>query len=114
MDVKLETEALAAVNERQPVIATPTKAHARPKIADVSNDNAAEEGVSEDRPPTVSELAEIYMQPRQKIGPDVVVKLGGGVGPNPNGIKHTNGGPYVPPTPVPEKKPGLDLQASSE
>jgi len=110
VDVTLDEEALAKVNERKPVIVIPTKSSERPVLTEVPS----EEAVPEDQPPSVAELAEIYMTSRTKVFPDVSLTLGGGVGPNPNGIKHTNGGPYVPPIPVPEKSPGLDLQASKE
>lgn len=115
VDVALDDAKLAEVKAREPEIALPTPAPERSEIKTTQAvEEPKEEVIPEDKPPSIAELAEIYMTPRQKTGEDVRITLGGGVGPNPNGIKHTNGGPYVAPTPVPEKKPALDLQASSE
>jgi len=114
VDVVLDEAKLAEVNAREPKIILPTRSPSPPQIAAVVPQDEAEEEIPEDKPPSLRDLAEIYMTPRQKIAEDVRVELGGGVGPNPNGIKHTDGGPYVPPIPVPTPKPGLDLQASKE
>lgn len=84
----------------------------------VSGDNDAPEDaaedVPEDRPPSIRELAAIYLKPVQKLRKDVRVSLGGGTGPNPFGIRHTDGGPYRAPIPVPELRPALDLEKSEE
>jgi len=120
VDIALNEDEIAKVETREPIIASPTPSPSPPDLTEAKVEDVEEvkevkkETVLEDKPPSLAELAEIYMTPRQKIGEDVRVTLGGGVGPNPNGIKHTDGGPYVAPTPVPTKKPALDLQASSE
>ena len=60
------------------------------------------------------ELAEIFLVPHDKIRPDERLSLGGALGPNPFNIKHTNGGPYKAPLPVPEKRPALDLAKTED
>ena len=75
---------------------------------------AAEDTVPEDKPPTLRELAQLYLVPHDSLRSEEFLKLGGGIGPNPFGIKHTDGGPYKAPIPVPEKRPGLDLAEAEE
>lgn len=63
---------------------------------------------------SAKEQSEIYFQPVENLRDDVRIQLGGGVGPNPFGIKHTQGNVYEPPIPVPIKRPALDLEAPKE
>ena len=63
---------------------------------------------------SLRELSEIYLKPVSDLREDVRIQLGGGTGPNPNGIKHTQGGNYEPPIPVPIKRPALDSESPSE
>ena len=77
-------------------------------------EEAAEDTIPEDEPPTLRELAQLYLVPHNTLRPEEVLKLGGGIGPNPFGVKHTDGGPYKAPIPVPEKRPGLDLAEAEE
>lgn len=64
------------------------------------------------------EQAEQYFVPATGLRPDLELMTGGATGLNPNGIQHTNGGNYVAPIPVPNKRPApdlqLDLQSTSE
>ncbi len=70
--------------------------------------------IPEDNPPTPRELARIYFQPRSDLRKDLALSLAGATGPNPFAIKHTNGGVYQPPVPVPQKRPALDLAQAEE
>lgn len=79
-----------------------------------ANNSVGQEAVPEDNPPTLSELADLYLQPVSDPGEEQTLELGGATGPNPFGIPNTNGGRFVPPTPVPEPKPGLDLKKLEE
>ena len=63
---------------------------------------------------SLKEKAKLYLKPRSDLRADVRVSLGGGVGPNPFGLKHTGGSKYKPQIPVPQKRPALDLKASEE
>ncbi len=63
---------------------------------------------------TLRQMSEIYLQPVANIREDLRIELGGGTGPNPHGIKHTQGGIYQPPIPVPIKRPALDLEPAKE
>lgn len=64
-----------------------------------------EDGIPEDQPPTLKEMEVIYLTARQKVGEVVNIKLGGGVGRNPHGIRHHEGGPAKPVIPVPTRRP---------
>ena len=63
---------------------------------------------------SAKQQSEIYFQPVDNLREDVRIELGGGVGPNPFGIKHTQGNLYQPPIPVPIKRPALDSESPSE
>lgn len=63
---------------------------------------------------SLKEQSKLYFQPVSNLRDDVRIKLGGGVGPNPFGIRHTKGDVYQPPIPVPIKRPALDLAVSKE
>ena len=63
---------------------------------------------------SAKEQSEIYFQPVENLRDDVRIQLGGGNGPNPFGIKHTQGDVYQPPIPVPIKRPALDSESPSE
>lgn len=63
---------------------------------------------------SIKELAQKYLQPVENLREDVRIQLGGGTGPNPHGIKHTQGGNYKAPIPVPIKRPALDSVSPSE
>ncbi len=78
-------------------------------LANTDKGSVKDDKIPEDRPPSLRELAQLYLVPRKDLKGDEVLKLGGAVGPNPFGIKHTDGGPYKAPIPVPEKRPTLDL-----
>lgn len=64
--------------------------------------------------PSLKQRAKQLLKPRKDLRKDVAIKLGGGVGPNPFGIKHTNGGVYKSPIPVPQKRPALDLSEAQD
>ena len=72
------------------------------------------EKADEEQSLSLRELSEIYLKPVSDLREDVRIQLGGGTGPNPNGIKHTQGGNYEPPIPVPIKRPALDSESPSE
>ncbi|MEL7429064.1 MAG: D-alanyl-D-alanine carboxypeptidase family protein [Pseudomonadota bacterium] len=80
----------------------------------VSEREVDQERVPEDNPPTLSELADLYLQPVSDPGEEQSLSLGGATGPNPFGILHTNGGRYVAPIPVPDPNPALDLKKPDE
>ena len=63
---------------------------------------------------SAKQQSEIYFQPVDNLREDVRIELGGGDGPNPFGIKHTQGNLYQPPIPVPIKRPALDSESPSE
>lgn len=63
---------------------------------------------------SAKQQSEIYFQPVDNLREDVRIELGGGDGPNPFGIKHTQGNLYQPPIPVPIKRPALDSDSPSE
>lgn len=63
---------------------------------------------------SLKQLSKKYLKPVGKLRADVRVNLGGGVGPNPHGLKHTKGGVYKAPIPVPIKRPALDLNSAKE
>ncbi len=63
---------------------------------------------STDQPLTLRQKAKLYLKPRSDLRADVRVHLGGGIGPNPFGLKHTNGGVYKSQIPVPQQLPTLD------
>ena len=63
---------------------------------------------------SLKEQAKIYFNAVKNLRADVRINLGGGVGPNPHGLKHTGGGVYEPPIPVPIKRPALDLKTPKE
>ncbi len=115
-----EKDAVATVTpvKRPAIVVSPNN----PVIANLGADRldkvpAAEStavAIPEDSPPTARELEAVYLSPRKRPRDDVEVTLGGATGPNPNGIKHTDGGVYVAPTPVPVKKPSLDLADAGE
>ena len=54
---------------------------------------------------STAELAEIYLKPIAQVRAQEKLSLGGATGPNPFGIKHTKGGRYIAPTPLPKTKP---------
>lgn len=62
----------------------------------------------------LKQQAKLYFAPVDNLREDVQLKQGNATGLNPNGIKHTNGEKYLPPIPVPIKRPLLDLNASTE
>jgi hypothetical protein len=63
---------------------------------------------------TLKQLSQKYLIPVGKLRADVRLNLGGGIGPNPHGLKHTEGNVYKAPIPVPIKRPALDLESSKE
>jgi len=80
------------------------------------NDNE-EEGAKEqveEKTLSAKELSKIYFRPVKNLRDDVRIALGGGTGLNPHGIKHTDGGEYQAPIPVPIKRPALDLETGKE
>ncbi|MEM9331890.1 MAG: D-alanyl-D-alanine carboxypeptidase family protein [Pseudomonadota bacterium] len=64
--------------------------------------------------PSLKSRAQKLLKPRKKLRKDVRISLGGAIGANPFGIKHTNGGKYKPPIPVPQRRPALDLSQVQE
>ncbi len=72
---------------------------------DLAETRPQEEELPVEKPPSLGELEALYLTPRKRVGEDQVIVLGGGIGPNPNNLKHTNGGPAKPVTPIPQKKP---------
>ena len=79
-----------------------------------SKANPGTEKATPDTGLTVKEKAKLYLKPRTDLRADVRVRLGGGTGPNPFGLKHTNGSVYKPQIPVPQLRPALDLKATQE
>ncbi len=75
-----------------------------PKVAGAADAGGKEE-VAEDKPPSYAELEGLYLTARKKIGDDVRITLGGGIGPNPNGLRHKEGGFMEPIIPIPTKRP---------
>ena len=63
---------------------------------------------------SLKEQSDLYLNQVANPRADVRIQLGGGVGPNPHGIKHTQGDVYEAPIPVPIKRPALDLKTPSE
>ncbi len=59
-------------------------------------------------------MSKIYFKPVKGLRADVRITLGGGIGLNPHGIKHTQGEIYKAPIPVPIKRPALDLETPKE
>jgi len=103
------------VPQKRPDVPAKTPTLAKSADATLSETEAnVPELQEEDRPPTLRELAKTYFAPRTDLRQDVVLSLNGGIGPNPFGIKHTNGGVYQPPIPVPVKRPDLDLARAEE
>ena len=58
------------------------------------------------KPLSIGKMEKLYLSPRKRVGEDVRIRLGGGLGPNPHGLRHTDGGPAKPVLPVPQKRPG--------
>ncbi len=58
--------------------------------------------------------SKLYLVPVSNSRADVRINLGGATGPNPRGYKHTRGGQYQAPIPVPIKRPALDLDDITE
>lgn len=108
-------EAASAVPQKRPAktvsIEQPKISSAAETIKEIPATASGAEGspenvsVEEKREPGLLELEHVYLQPRKRARDDVEITLGGALGPNPNGIRHTNGGKYVPPIPVPTKNP---------
>ncbi|MGI9350818.1 MAG: D-alanyl-D-alanine carboxypeptidase family protein [Rhizobiaceae bacterium] len=71
-------------------------------------------GVKKNNGPSLRQRAKLFLKPRKNLRKDVRIAMGGGVGPNPFGIKHTNGSVYQSPIPVPQKRPVLDLEQTRE
>jgi len=89
----------------------------RDDASNVNVDDNKEEGAKEpveEATLSASELSKIYFKPVQNLRKDVRIALGGGTGLNPHGIKHTDGGDYQAPIPVPIKRPALDLKTGKE
>jgi len=95
---------------------TVVSAKASASVSIAADASGEESKVEEQKEPALSlrELAQIYLVPHQDLRPAISLKLGGATGPNPFRIKHTNGGPYKAPIPVPEKRPALDLATTEE
>ena len=64
--------------------------------------------------PSLRQKAKNLLKPRKDLRKDVRIAMGGGTGPNPFGIKHTNGSVYKSPIPIPQKRPVLDLEQTQE
>jgi len=83
----------------------------------IVSEKSAEEGAEkaiEVSALSLKEQSKLYFQPAANLRDDVRIQLGGGDGPNPFGIKHTQGDVYQPPIPVPIKRPALDLAVPKE
>lgn len=80
----------------------------------VATDIGATNEPDADKPRSLKELSKIYLVPHGNLRKDVRLALAGGTGPNPFGIRHTNGGVYKAPIPVPQKRPALDLVDAQE
>lgn len=85
-----------------------SKAHEQSFEVDLQNDEISEEASNQTSPPTRRELAQLYYSPASNLREDVRINLGGATGLNPHGIKHTDGGVYVAPIPVPIQRPAPD------
>ena len=113
---KLEWVTPPLPTKRPTVSGNVINVESKPAIASVAlkPTDETEEGASENNLPSAREQAALYFMPAKKLRADVPVTLGGGVGINPHGIKHTDGDVYQPPIPVPLKRPTLDLKASTD
>lgn len=107
-----ETQSAALANGDAPESVSTGNNDAKVRVSDAVTDNAGNEEV--DKPLTKKQLAAIYFAPVTNLRKDVTIQLGGGIGPNPYGLKHTNGTVYQAPIPVPIKRPPLDLNSVSE
>jgi D-alanyl-D-alanine carboxypeptidase len=103
-EVRPETASVLASTSASVSLA---KEQPEPKLLPVDGDGS---DILEDKPPTLRELAAIYFQPRTDLREDKLVLLGGGIGPNPFGLKHTDGKVYKAPIPVPKSRPTLDSE----
>ncbi len=86
----------------------------KPEIEEPKSLKVVVEKNLQDVPLTRRQLAALYFEPAEFLRKDIRIRLGGGTGPNPHGLKHTNGDVYQPPIPVPIKRPALDLNHTSE
>ncbi len=86
----------------------------KPKIPAVVEQPVEPKPVTKDQQLTLKQLSKKYLIPVGKLRADVLLNLGGGIGPNPHGLKHTEGNIYKAPIPVPIKRPALDLESSKE
>lgn len=86
----------------------------KPKIPVVVEQPVEPKPVTKDQQLTLKQLSKKYLIPVGKLRADVRLNLGGGTGPNPHGLKHTEGNIYKAPIPVPIKRPALDLESSKE
>lgn len=84
------------------------------KASSVEEEKSDKEKSGKEKALSAKELAQLYFGPVVNLRADVRIQLGGGVGPNPHGIKHTQGGIYQAPIPVPIKRPALDLKTAKE
>ncbi|MEO0328163.1 MAG: D-alanyl-D-alanine carboxypeptidase family protein [Pseudomonadota bacterium] len=57
---------------------------------------------------SLREQAKLYLAARSDLRDRIVISTGGAIGPNPNGIKLTDGSRYEPPIPIPLPRPALD------
>ncbi|MDJ0614401.1 MAG: D-alanyl-D-alanine carboxypeptidase family protein [Rhizobiaceae bacterium] len=106
---------LNVVPTKRPEVVEPKKIKVTASATSSVSVAPAGAGISQkEKQPSLKEQAKIFLVPHNKVRPDELLSLGGALGPNPFNIKHSDGGPYKAPLPVPEKRPALDLAKTEE